>query len=174
MRRIPIEPGNIYHIYNRGVNRTPIFFQKENWDYFIWKIYKYIKPPNARMIAYCLMPNHYHLLVQVEIEDFGQKIMRPFTIAYTKAINIQKNRVGHLFQGAYQTTLIKTDEDLLEVSRYIHLNPVKGGLVKMPTAWEYSSYLDYLGKRDSPQLFKEPIEQLFSGGQTYQEFVEND
>ena len=72
MRKIPLVPGQIYHIYNRGVNRQPIFFQTRNWGYFIERLQKYCVPTLIEILAYCLMPNHYHLLARVIGEDVGQ------------------------------------------------------------------------------------------------------
>lgn len=173
MRSISIQPNLIYHVYNRGINREPIFYKKQNWDYFLFKLFRYFQPQKAKVIAYCLMPNHYHLLVRVLCQDFGKQVMLPFTITYTKAINKQENRVGPLFQGAYQIKQIKTDEEILQASRYIHLNPVKAGLVKKPNDWTYSSFLDYIEQRKNSLLEKEIILELVPGMEEYKKFVEN-
>jgi REP element-mobilizing transposase RayT len=93
------------------------------------------------------MANHYHLLVYTKTDGFSQSVMQPFSVSYTKAINKQQNRVGPLFQGPFQARLVKNEAYLLELTTYIHLNPVHAGLVHAPEAWEYSSYRDYIGLR---------------------------
>ena len=148
MRKTPLVPGQIYHIYNRGVNRQPIFFQTRNWGYFIERLQKYCVPTLIEILAYCLMPNHYHLLARVIGEDVGQQVMQPLTVSYAKSINEQEGRSGHLFQGPFQAKLVDRDEYLKWLSRYIHLNPVVAGLVERPEEWAFSSYRDYVGLRN--------------------------
>ena len=148
MRSTPLLPNQYYHLYNRGVDKQPIFFLPENWSFFLRRLRQYCLPSQATIIAYCLMPNHYHLLVHVNSVTFSQSIMHPFTVSYTKAINRQQNRVGPLFQGSFQARLIQSEQYLLGIASYIHLNPVHAGLVATPEAWEYSSYRDYIGLRN--------------------------
>ena len=93
------------------------------------------------------MPNHYHLLVHVNCDNFSKSVMQPFLVSYTKAINKQQNRVGPLFQGPFQARLVKNEAYLLELATYIHLNPVHSGLVVSPEAWAYSSFREYIGFR---------------------------
>jgi REP element-mobilizing transposase RayT len=143
LRIEPITIGNIYHIYNRGVNKAAIFFSDRNYDYFLFKMGEYFRN-KAVVIAYCLMSNHFHLLVRVDNEDFVKKGLQPFFGAYAKAINIDQNRVGPLFQGRFQANLITGDEYLLDCVKYIHLNPVQAGVVRLPSQWKYSSYRDYV------------------------------
>ena len=145
MRSVNILKNNIYHIYNRGVNRQNIFFQKANWVHFIKLTKKYFTPELVDVIAYCLMPNHFHFLFNVKCDNFGKKYMMPFLVSYTKSINRQENRVGPLFQGAYQAKVVDSDESVLHLSRYIHLNPLQAGLVDQAEQWMFSSYQDYLG-----------------------------
>jgi REP element-mobilizing transposase RayT len=89
------------------------------------------------------MPNHYQLLMYNKSANFGRSVMHPLTISYTKAVNQQQLRSGHLFQGPFQALLIDKNEYLLHLSRYIHLNPVIAGLVKSPQDWEFSSYREF-------------------------------
>jgi len=139
--------GEFYHIFNRGVNRQEIFFEPRNWDFFLKRLRKYFTPDRAEVIAYCLMPNHYHLLVCLKTNDFSQKVMQPFGTSYTKAINKKQQRVGPLLQGNFKGIHVTSSNYLLHLSRYIHRNPVEAGLVKNPEDWEYSSYRDYIGLR---------------------------
>src|SRR5438046_1575799 len=89
--------GEWYHLYNRGNNRQPIFFERENYLYFLRKVREHLTAEALDMIAYCLMPNHYHFLVRLHSDDLAS-IMQPFVVAYTKAINKRYGRVGALFQ----------------------------------------------------------------------------
>ena len=109
---------------------------------------KYFKPALADILAYCLMPNHYHLLVYVKCEDFGHQVMQPMMISYSRAVNRDMQRVGSLFQGRYQAKRIRSTEQLVQLTRYIHRNPVEAGLSKLPEDWEFSSYKEYIGFRN--------------------------
>ncbi len=171
-RRDSLVAGSYYHLYNRGVNHELIFFQPENWDYFLRQIKLYFHQHLVAILAYCLMPNHYHLLVQLLTDNFSESIMQPFSLSYTKAINKQQRRVGPLFQGRIQSAWIDSTSYLLHLSRYIHLNPVRANLVETPADWVYSSYRDYIGMRIGKIPHKEMIMSSFQGPESYQEFVE--
>ena len=90
------------------------------------------------MLAYCLMPNHYHLLVRCKTDAVSGAMQR-LSMAYTKAMNRRFNRVGCLFQGQFQAIVVDSEEYLSHLTRYIHLNPVKAGIVASPKDWEFSS-----------------------------------
>jgi REP element-mobilizing transposase RayT len=119
-----------HHIYNRGVDRSPIFFNRDNWFFFLKRLREYASPDQADILAYCLMPNHYHVLCEVKVDDFGKSVMQPFSVSYTKAINKQQGRVGSLFQGPFQARRVDSDSYLVHLTRYIHLNPVTANLVQ--------------------------------------------
>ncbi len=140
----PSYPDCYYHVYNRGNNFENIFFSEENYYFFLRRLFKYFKT-DIDLIAYCLIPNHYHLIVQVKEESSLEKCMQKFSTSYVKAINKQQGRVGYLFQSRYKSKLIPSNEYLLHLSRYIHLNPVRAGSVQQPEQWKFSSYLDYIG-----------------------------
>ena len=145
-RRIPLQTGNFYHVYNRGNNRQIIFFERENYIYFLRLIREHLIKNSVDIIAYCLMPNHYHLLVYLRDETLSDA-MKSLSLSYTKAINKRFNRSGVLFQGRFQSIHISQTDYLVNLSQYIHLNPVKASLVKQPEEWEFSSYLEYAGLR---------------------------
>jgi REP element-mobilizing transposase RayT len=172
-RRNLLAEGQYYHLYNRGVNRQPIFFCEPNWAFFIRLIQKYFQPDLVEILAYCLMPTHYHLLVCLHTDGFPQKVMQPFGISYTKAINEQQNRVGPLFQGHFQAAWVDSSAYLLQLSRYIHLNPVRTNLVEHASDWIYSSYRDYIGLRKGTIPHKEMVMSFFSTPGDYREFVES-
>lgn len=171
MRKIPIHPGEIHHIYNRGVNFGDVFFTRANYHFLLRRLRAFCPPGKGEIIAYCLMPNHYHLLVRAQIEDFGRKVMQRLGVSYTKAINNQEGRVGPLFQGPFQNRLVTTDEDLVHLSRYIHLNPVTAGFVDCPDQWEYSSYLEYIGRRGGTLPRPEAVLCHFPSPEAYAQFV---
>jgi len=172
-RKTELRADWAYHLYNRGVNRQPIFFCDENWGFFLRRIRRYFPPELVDILAYCLMPTHYHLLVFLKTDDFGARVMQPFGVSYTKAINKQQGRVGPLFQGPFRAKLVDRDEYLLHLSRYIHLNPVADGLVAQPEAWTFSSYRDYVGLRNGTLPATGLVLSQFPSRQAYQAFVES-
>ena len=131
----------------------------------------YFTPKNCEILAYCLMPNHYHILLQIKIDDFGRKVMLPFSTSYTKAINKQQNRVGSLFQGSYQFRHIASTPNLLMLSRYIHRNPVEAGFTNTAEEWTYSSHTDYLGKSKGNFVNTQRILRQFENPPAYAQFV---
>lgn len=171
-RIAPIEGDSIYHIYNRGVNKELIFFSERNYQFFLYKMVNYLKD-KASILAYCLMPNHYHLLVKIKRSDFVQKGLQPFLISYTNSINIDQKRIGPLFQGRYQANIVFDDAYLLECVKYIHLNPVNAGLVRQPQEWEYSSYRDFLLQNKS-FVDKETVLSHFESISEFRDFSESE
>jgi REP element-mobilizing transposase RayT len=171
MRKEPLYPDETYHVYNRGVDHGDIFFNRDNYLFLLRRLRHYCPPALGRIIAYCLMPNHYHLIVRVLSEEFGLRVMQPLLVSYTKAINKQQDRSGHLFQGPFHARRVTTDADLIHLSRYVHLNPVAAGFVARPEDWEYSSFRDYIGLR--PGSLPEPDAVLvhFSSAAAYAEYV---
>ena len=182
-RIISFLPDNYYHLYNRGNNRQAIFFEQENYLYFLRGMKKYLLPI-VDIIAYCLMPTHYHLMVRVketsEVSKTSEVLtgvsagMKKLSISYTKAINKRFGRVGSLFQGAFQAKAIKNSKYLLHLCRYIHMNPVKDGLVASPNDWPYSNYLEWIGKRDGIMFDRNFLEDQFSNLNEYKKFILDD
>lgn len=145
-RRIPLQAGNYYHIYNRGNNRQQIFFERDNYLHFLHLMRQYLVTEGVDILAYCLMPNHYHFLVYLQGDNLSAAMHR-LAVAYTKGINKRFNRSGALFQGRFQSIHISDPNYLIHLSRYIHLNPVKAGFVDRAEEWEFSSYPEYAGLR---------------------------
>ncbi|HZY10231.1 MAG TPA: transposase, partial [Bacteroidota bacterium] len=131
-RSIWFLPEHYYHIYNRGNNKEPIFLSDDNYHFFLRRLHHYYDQAAVQLIAYCLMPNHYHLLIYIHKEIDFSNVMRAFTISYTRSFNNWHRRVGHLFQSDFQARGIERDGYLPHLCRYIHLNPVKSMLVKNP------------------------------------------
>ena len=179
-REIKFYAGEYYHIYNRGNNQQNIFFERENYLFFLRRVRKYLLPNGIVVAAYCLMPNHYHLMVGVkqtsevletsEVSDVSTGMMQ-LSVSYTKSINKRYQRSGVLFQGPFQAVHVDRNEYLLHLSRYIHLNPVTAGLVERPEDWEFSSYREYIGLRNGALPEPEIVLSQFPTRSAYQEFV---
>lgn len=191
-RIIPFVNDHFYHIYNRGNEKRPIFENQRDYQRFLKTLtYYQIKGPKPRfskfpslivtkldeniklveILAYCLMPNHFHLLLR-QVRDKGvTEFLSNLSNSYTKYYNTKYNRVGHLFQGEFKAVIIESDEQLLHVSRYIHLNPVVSGIVKNLEQYKWSSYPEYINKNNQGFCVKEEILGHFKNPQDYQQFI---
>ncbi len=172
-RRVPLISGEYYHLYNRGNNYEETFLTRENFSYFLKLWRKYLFDNDVEVICYCLMPNHYHFLVYLMTDNLS-KLMQPFLLAYTNSFNRRHKRVGALFQGRFKTKHVNNTEYLLHLSRYIHLNPFKAGLVSSPEEWEFSSYQEYIGLRQGTLPKTNIIIDDFEKPSEYKDFVEDD
>jgi len=171
-RHIPeFYKGNYYHIYNRGANKNPIFFEETNYRFLLKRLKKYTGKFSISMIAYCLMPNHYHFLMRQDADHTIGKCIQSVFNSYTKAINKRYNRTGTLFEGPYRAIHIDDQYYLLYLCRYIHRNPLEANLVKYPEEWVYSNYLEWVDKRSGNLFNKEFQEDFFSDKLRYAEFV---
>jgi putative transposase len=138
-------PGAVYHVTSRGNEKKPVFKDDQDRQNFLNTLQHVNKRYNWICHAYCLMTNHYHLLI--ETPDGNLSIgMRQVNGVYTQLFNNRHGRTGHLFQGRYKAILIQKDSHLLEVCRYVVLNPVRAKRVEMPEAYPWSSYLATAGK----------------------------
>ena len=137
----------IYHIMLRGINQQQIFQEEEDYKKFI-KIIKECKEAKLfNIYAYCLMGNHIHLLLQEKEEVIGQ-VMKRIASRFASWYNIKYQRVGHLFQDRYKSEPVETTEYFLTVLRYIHKNPIKAYICDCIDEYKYSSYQEYIGKKD--------------------------
>ena len=152
------QPGRVYHVYNRGNNRERIFFKEDNYRYFLVKMRKHLLP-HAEVLAWCLMPNHFHWMIrvrdEVEMGRFTQDLGTFFS-SYTRAIQNQEARTGSLFQQQYRTKELATPEYLLHCFCYVHQNPLRAVLEVEPGQWPWSSFRDYVGLR-SGQLCAQAV-----------------
>ncbi|NJN61040.1 MAG: transposase [Coleofasciculaceae cyanobacterium RL_1_1] len=162
--------GHYYHVYNRGNDRQAIFFHHENYRHFLRLLRHHLVERKIVIVAYCLMPNHYHLLVYLNSEEFSQR-MQVFSMAYTKAMNERYERVGSLFQGRFRAIEVQDEAYLLHLTRYIHLNPVKANLVARVEDWEFSSYREYVELRGGTLPCRDRVE--FGSAAIYRAFVED-
>lgn len=134
--------GGFYHVFNRGNNKQNIFLRPADYNRYLDKIKEYKNEHGVTVIAYCLMPNHIHLLLRQNGPEPISIFMQKLHTSYSKYFNTKYNLVGHLFQDRFKTKIVDQDEYLMHLSRYIHLNPHK--LVKKLTAYKYSSYPTYV------------------------------
>jgi REP element-mobilizing transposase RayT len=150
-RQLRIEyPGAFYHVTSRGNERRAIFKNQRDRAQFLSYLESATRRYGALIHVYCLMDNHYHLLVETPSGNLS-RIMQHINGAYTTYFNVKRQRSGHLFQGRYKAILVHKDEYAKELSRYIHLNPVRAGIEQRPEAYKWSSYVYYAGYKKSPQ-----------------------
>jgi putative transposase len=146
-------PGAFYHITSRGNEQKAVFKSIPDRERFLEYLESSVQRYNAIIHAYYLMDNHYHLLLETPSENLS-KIMAHINGAYTTYFNTKRERFGHLFQGRYKAILIEADEYIKELSRYIHLNPVRANIVTQPQEYEWSSYSYFIGKKKPPEWLK--------------------
>jgi len=165
------QKGMYYHIYNRGVGKSTLFRESTNYLFVIEKIQAYRKQNNLTVIAYCLMPNHYHLLVRQDGDEPAGNLPQSVFNSYSKAYNKRYGHSGTLFEGRFRARPIQNSSHLSHLCRYIHGNPVKDGLVTDPADWNWSNYLDWLGERDGNLVDREFIQCQFGSAQEYRKFL---
>ena len=155
--------GAFYHVTSRGNERKNVFKSKRDREKFFEYLDSATQRYDAVIHAFCLMDNHFHLLIETPSGNLSQ-IMRHINGAYTTYFNVKRARSGHLFQGRYKAILVEIDEYAKELSRYIHLNPVRAKMVKTPEEYEWSSYQFYIGVKKPPEwLYRDFILGYFGG-----------
>lgn len=202
-RRYPIIEGHIYHIFNRSIARQPIFLGQRDYQrgLDVLNFYSFAKPgirfshynrlsqkdrktfydnlrknqiKQIQILAFCLMPNHIHLLVK-GIHNRGiQTLMTNFQHSYAKYFNTKNKRIGSLFQAMFKAKRIETEEQMLHIARYIHLNPITSYIVRNLTElenYQWSSYIDYLGKRNLDLVNLEMIRSFFPRINSFKKFT---
>lgn len=132
-------PGAVYHVTSRGNARERIFFDNADREAFLEILETVVDKYNWLCHSYCLMDNHYHGLIETPDPNLARG-MRQLNGMYTQKFNRRHNRVGHVFQGRYKSIVVEKNGHLLELCRYIVLNPVRAGMVKKPNKWSWSSY----------------------------------
>lgn len=202
-RKIAFRNGEIYHVFNRGIDRRSIFTGKREFERAkqLIKFYRHkeipirysqilLQPEELRskilegvfksdrlidVLSYSLMPNHFHLLVK-QLEDNGiSKFVSNFTNSYTKYFNTKSKRAGPIFEGVFKAVHVETDEQLIHLTRYIHLNPVASSIIPENRLNNYlwSSYLEYLSLSNDGIAEKRMVLDLFKSAASYREFVED-
>jgi len=199
-RRTPLVNEEFYHIFNRGVAKQPTFLNQYDYEQTLLALsyYRFAKPPmrlsrfkelsrqqrnelldrlqttkkHVEIVCFVLMPNHFHFLLKQISENGISMFLSKFTNSYTKYFNTKRSRVGPVFQGVFKSVHIESDQQLLHVSRYIHLNPVVSFVIKDVDLLSYpwSSLPDYLKGRSS-LVHMEPVLGNFSSTNDYKNFI---
>jgi len=161
-----------YHLFNRGVNGKIIYFEPENYSFFLDRLNKYKDKYGIVILCYCLMPNHFHLFVKESSDqDLIGYMISDLTNSYTKAINKKYGRTGVLFGGRTKKRIIENEEYFIWLFKYILLNPVEAKLVRVPEDWDFSSAKEYLGFRNEPIISQDEILSFFDSKEHIREFI---
>ncbi|MFB0534576.1 MAG: transposase [Anaerolineae bacterium] len=163
--------GHYYHVYNRGCNRQRIFANAGNYLFLLRRAQSFLADYPLSVIAYCLMPNHYHFLLRPEEDRALSRFIQRLFNSYTQAFNKQQGRSGTLFGGRAKSVPVDTDEYVVHLCRYVHLNPVRAGLVAHPSEWLYSNYLEWVERRGGTLVDRVFVRQYFPTASDYEAFV---
>lgn len=177
-RKVPLVTGGYYHVYNRGAFGVPLFENQREAKAFVKALiyYTLIKPPRrlslekrykenvmdfekrlVSILAYCVMPNHFHLLLKQEVDGGISTYMRRLTLSFVRYYNTLHKQKGPLFQSFFNAVLVESENQLLHVSRYIHLNPTSAKLVEDPLSYKYSSFPYYVHAGEQKPLVFDDI-----------------
>ena len=162
--------GLLYHVIVRGNQRRKTFRSAADYQAYLDRLEKYRVRYRLRIYAYCLMPNHVHLLVETGSTPLA-KFMQGLQQSYTQYFNWRYGKVGHLFQGRYKAIICERDQYLLALVRYIHLNPVRAKLTTRPERYPYSGHKSYLAPGKANIVESAPILKLLGGNKAYERFV---
>ena len=163
-------PGLLYHVIVRGNQRQKTFLNNQDCQAYLERLGRYRRKYNYSIYAYCLMPNHVHLLVESSDQSLA-KFMQGLQQSYSQYFNVRHRKVGHVFQGRYKAIICERDEYLLELIRYIHLNPVRARIVRKPERYRYSGHRVYLGGKPTEVLDPIKVLRLLGGKGAYRRFV---
>lgn len=186
------DDNGYYHVYNRGVEKREVFLDDQDYRVFLSYFKDYLSPPeelgikifpsrklknysrDIDLLCYCLMPNHFHLMIKQFLRTMMTGFMRSLLTRYSMYFNLKYKRVGSLFQSNYKAVNIFSEEQLVYLSRYIHRNPATSGSNPEVLKHEYSSLVNYLGEVKQSWIKHETVTDLFSKsvkGLTYRDFV---
>lgn len=212
MRKVWFVDGHFYHVFNRGVDKRKIFLEEKDYYRFIHDLFEFndldaavnpgrrvnkieggstsnngkIRKLLVEIVSFCLMPNHFHLILKQTRKEGVIKFMQKLGTGYTMYFNQKNERTGSLFGNRFKAVLIEKDEYLTHLSRYIHLNPVeliqpdwkeKGinnwvAANKFLAEYRWSSYPDYIGKRNFPSVInKSSLLEYFRSSEEHKKFV---
>ena len=164
-------PGALYHIISRGNARAPIFLEDRDRHLLLDVLGDVVEESAWICHAYCLMPNHYHLVIETPEANLSRG-MRQLNGVYTQRLNRRHDRVGHVFQGRFKAILVEHETHFLELTRYVVLNPVRAGMVRDPEDYPWSSLRTALASDPAPGwLAVEPLLRQFGSPRRYREFV---
>lgn len=201
-RKVIFANQQFYHVFNRGIDRRPTFTNKREYERAIEAIifYQFVKPPIrlskyltlptaareaimhslqknhphlCEIISFCLMPNHFHFLLKQKVYKGIPTFTSNFTNSYSKYFNVRHQRIGPVFQGIFKAVLVETDEQLIHLSRYIHLNPVTSYIIKPEELENYlwSSYQEYIKTATKQLSSPDIVLNQFPSREAYKKFV---
>lgn len=191
-RKVQFVNGEYYHVFNRGVGKMPIFLSSFDYRRFLKTAFFYqidgSKPRfsnfNAaidkldeskkivEIISFCLMPNHFHFLLRQERDGGLVEFVRKLSNSFAKYFNTKNERIGPLFQGEFKAVHVTSDEQLIHLSRYIHLNPIVSHVVSDSSFYKWSSYLEYVGfDGGTSRCLKDAVLGFFKSASDYKKFV---
>ena len=176
---MPMHPSTVYHIYNRGNNREDLFKEERNYPYFLDKYFQYVSPV-ADTYAYCLMKNHFHILLRIKNEDEISlnsddpskiiiKAFASFFKSYAQSINKAYGRTGGLFEEPFRRIEVSNDSYFSELVRYIHFNPQKHGFTRDFTQYRHSSYHELISEENT-RLDRKTVSEWFGGMNGFHSF----
>ncbi|MEO1052254.1 MAG: hypothetical protein AAFX87_16600 [Bacteroidota bacterium] len=184
-RKTQLIPDSYYHIFNRGINGDSVFFEEKNYTYFLQQYGKYVYP-FVETFAYCLLGNHFHLLIRVRSMEALDVVIkkckdRPqywhisnafssWMQSYTRAVNKMYDRTGALFESPFKRIEVAEESYFSQLVSYIHLNPQKHGLVEDYKDYPHSSYHAHLAETKDSKLNREEVLEWFGGRVGYLEF----
>ncbi len=179
-------PGEFFHIYNRGNAKEDVFVDENDFQFFLLRLrqnlvpsadvhrhFRPLPPESFDLIAYCLMPNHFHLLLKQNKDISTGKLLGKVCTSYGMYFNKKYKRVGHIFQDQFKQINIDSNKYLTWLSAYIHNNPVVAGLVQNPTHWRWSSYSKFTHPVLDDFISSDVILEQFSKVQDYISFVDD-
>lgn len=171
-RKTTFKRNQYYHLYNRGVDQNNIFYEEQNYLFLLNKIQKYRQKFDVSLVAYCLMPNHYHFLIRQNCDVGIQKFVQSIFNSYSKAFNKKYNRTGTLFEGRFKDIHVNQERYLTHLCAYIHRNPLEAGISKALGSWPYSNLPEWLDQRKG-KLFDERFRNMYFGSaQSYLRFLQ--
>jgi len=184
--------GHIYHLYNRGDNKEIVFRDEQDYRAFLFRLglvfgiekkdlnrcditkspksrirISSLKPNSFKLHAFCLMPNHIHLLIEQSGDESISKLLLKVSTSFSKYINLKYKRIGHIFQDRFKSVRIDTNSQLMLISSYIHMNPVKDSLVNKPEEYGWSSYNDFIIDRKNLITHKEFLTEVFGNTKNF-------
>lgn len=190
--------GECYHVFNRGNGKMDIFRDAQDYLNFLQRLCVLLEMPRGALgivselaatklrlrlapfdagtfslVCYCIMPNHFHLLIRQNGDIPISKLILRLATSYSMYFNAKYAHVGHVFQDRFKAAHIGSDRYLQHLSAYIHLNPKTAGIVETISDWKYSSYPEYIGKRGDAVCDKNLILDQFSSANAYRRFVED-
>ena len=170
-RTIPLIQDCFYHVYNRVEENRKLFYTDENYSFYLKLWGKVNFKQSCRILSYCLMPTHYHYLLQILDPLLFSKKMSYFFNVYCKSLNSQRNETGRFFTNRFKVKLIDNENYLMRLCAYIHLNPVRSNLAIAPEEWPYSNFLSCIGKNEDRIADQKFFKEMILTHSDYEEFI---